>query len=173
MALELIAARCRSSVFCAPSLRFENTRATAVRTGVLWKRALVTAATGVQGTVPPPLPVSKTNKSSAHSGNKSGCVAASKAVAMQSAAAALAAHWELVIGAEVHAQITSTSSKLFSGGATRFAAAPNSQVAWVDAGLPGALPVRKYDCIETLSISMFADLSARCAHSTEFESSMC
>lgn len=49
--------------------------------------------------------------------------------------------WELIVGTEVHAQITS-ASKLFSGAATLFGSAPNSQVAWVDAGLPGALPVR-------------------------------
>jgi len=48
--------------------------------------------------------------------------------------------WEMVIGLEVHAQVTS-ESKLFSGAATAFGAEPNSQVALVDAAMPGMLPV--------------------------------
>jgi len=48
--------------------------------------------------------------------------------------------WEMVIGLEVHAQVTSRS-KLFSGAATAFGAAPNSQVSLVDAAMPGMLPV--------------------------------
>ncbi len=48
--------------------------------------------------------------------------------------------WEMVIGLEVHAQVTS-QSKLFSGAATAFGAAPNSQVSLVDAAMPGMLPV--------------------------------
>ncbi len=48
--------------------------------------------------------------------------------------------WEVVIGLEVHAQITS-QSKLFSGAATAFGAEPNSQVSPVDAAMPGMLPV--------------------------------
>jgi len=48
--------------------------------------------------------------------------------------------WEVVIGLEVHAQVTS-QSKLFSGAATAFGAEPNSQVSLVDAGMPGMLPV--------------------------------
>ena len=48
--------------------------------------------------------------------------------------------WEVVIGLEIHAQVTS-ASKLFSGAATAFGAAPNSQVSLVDAGMPGMLPV--------------------------------
>ena len=48
--------------------------------------------------------------------------------------------WEVVIGMEVHAQITARS-KLFSGAATAFGAAPNSQVSLVDAAMPGMLPV--------------------------------
>src|ERR1700719_3918129 len=55
--------------------------------------------------------------------------------------------WEMVIGLEVHAQITS-SSKLFSGAATEFGAAPNAQVSLVDAGFPGMLPVINGKCIE-------------------------
>ncbi len=48
--------------------------------------------------------------------------------------------WELVIGMEVHAQV-STKSKLFSGASTEFGAEPNSNVAFVDAAMPGMLPV--------------------------------
>ena len=48
--------------------------------------------------------------------------------------------WEIVIGMEVHAQVLS-KSKLFSGASTEFGAEPNSQVCFVDAGMPGMLPV--------------------------------
>ena len=48
--------------------------------------------------------------------------------------------WEMVIGLEVHAQVIG-ESKLFSGAATGFGAAPNSQVSLVDAAMPGMLPV--------------------------------
>ena len=54
--------------------------------------------------------------------------------------------WELVIGLEVHAQVTS-KAKLFSGAATAFGAAPNSQVSFVDAGFPGMLPVINRECV--------------------------
>src|SRR3984885_11888841 len=55
--------------------------------------------------------------------------------------------WEMVIGLEVHAQITS-HSKLFSGAATEFGAAPNTQVSLVDAAFPGMLPVINGKCVE-------------------------
>ena len=55
--------------------------------------------------------------------------------------------WELVIGMEVHAQVSSRS-KLFSGASTRFGAEPNSNVAFVDAGMPGMLPVINKFCVE-------------------------
>ncbi len=55
--------------------------------------------------------------------------------------------WEIVIGMEVHAQVTS-NSKLFSGASTQFGAEPNSQVSFVDAGLPGMLPVINEKCVE-------------------------
>jgi aspartyl-tRNA(Asn)/glutamyl-tRNA(Gln) amidotransferase subunit B len=48
--------------------------------------------------------------------------------------------WEVVVGMEVHAQVIS-ESKLFSGAATAFGAEPNTQVALVDAAMPGMLPV--------------------------------
>jgi aspartyl-tRNA(Asn)/glutamyl-tRNA(Gln) amidotransferase subunit B len=55
--------------------------------------------------------------------------------------------WEVVIGLEVHAQITATKSKLFSGAATMFGAEPNTQVSLVDAAMPGMLPVPNKECI--------------------------
>src|SRR6185369_1833256 len=55
--------------------------------------------------------------------------------------------WEVVVGLEVHAQITATKSKLFSGAATAFGAEPNSQVSLVDAAMPGMLPVPNKECI--------------------------
>ena len=54
--------------------------------------------------------------------------------------------WELVIGLEVHAQVTS-KAKLFSSASTQFGAEPNSNVAFVDAGMPGMLPVINEECV--------------------------
>ncbi len=54
--------------------------------------------------------------------------------------------WEVVIGLEVHAQVTS-NAKLFSGASTGFGAEPNSQVSLVDAAMPGMLPVPNGECI--------------------------
>ena len=56
-------------------------------------------------------------------------------------------NWELVLGLEVHAQI-SANSKLFSGASTDWGADPNSQVELVDSGMPGALPVINKHCID-------------------------
>jgi aspartyl-tRNA(Asn)/glutamyl-tRNA(Gln) amidotransferase subunit B len=54
--------------------------------------------------------------------------------------------WEVVIGMEIHAQVTS-KSKLFSGASTEFGGEPNSQVSLVDAGMPGMLPVINEECV--------------------------
>ncbi|MGI9376868.1 Asp-tRNA(Asn)/Glu-tRNA(Gln) amidotransferase GatCAB subunit B [Altererythrobacter sp. FM1] len=54
--------------------------------------------------------------------------------------------WEVVIGLEVHAQVTS-NAKLFSGASTEFGAEPNAQVSLVDAAMPGMLPVPNRECI--------------------------
>ena len=54
--------------------------------------------------------------------------------------------WEVVIGLEVHAQVTS-NAKLFSGAATEFGGAPNAQVSLVDAAMPGMLPVINAECV--------------------------
>jgi len=55
--------------------------------------------------------------------------------------------WELVIGMEIHAQVAS-SAKLFSGASTQFGAEPNSNVSFVDAAMPGMLPVINEFCVE-------------------------
>ena len=55
--------------------------------------------------------------------------------------------WEVVIGMEVHAQVTS-KSKLFSGASTEFGGAPNAHVSLVDAAMPGMLPVINEECVK-------------------------
>jgi aspartyl-tRNA(Asn)/glutamyl-tRNA(Gln) amidotransferase subunit B len=55
--------------------------------------------------------------------------------------------WEMVIGLEVHAQVTS-NSKLFSGASTEFGGDPNSHVSLVDAAMPGMLPVINEACVK-------------------------
>ncbi len=55
--------------------------------------------------------------------------------------------WEVVIGLEVHAQVIS-KAKLFSGASVDFGGGPNTQVSFVDAGLPGMLPVLNEHCVE-------------------------
>jgi aspartyl-tRNA(Asn)/glutamyl-tRNA(Gln) amidotransferase subunit B len=54
--------------------------------------------------------------------------------------------WEMVIGLEVHAQVTS-NAKLFSGASTAFGGDPNSHVSLVDAAMPGMLPVINEECV--------------------------
>ena len=55
--------------------------------------------------------------------------------------------WEIILGLEVHAQITS-KAKLFSGSSAAFGAEPNTQVSLVDAAMPGMLPVINRYCVE-------------------------
>ncbi|MEM8876750.1 MAG: Asp-tRNA(Asn)/Glu-tRNA(Gln) amidotransferase GatCAB subunit B, partial [Pseudomonadota bacterium] len=55
--------------------------------------------------------------------------------------------WELIIGLEVHAQVSSRA-KLFSGASTEFGGEPNSHVSLVDAAMPGMLPVINRYCVE-------------------------
>ncbi|HBX60643.1 MAG TPA: Asp-tRNA(Asn)/Glu-tRNA(Gln) amidotransferase GatCAB subunit B, partial [Methylophaga sp.] len=54
--------------------------------------------------------------------------------------------WEVVIGLEIHAQLA-TKSKIFSGAATAYGAAPNTQACAVDLGLPGVLPVLNKEAV--------------------------
>ncbi len=60
--------------------------------------------------------------------------------------------WEMVIGLEVHAQVTS-NSKLFSGAPVAFGAEPNTQVSLVDAAFPGMLPVLNEHCVEQVVLT--------------------
>jgi aspartyl-tRNA(Asn)/glutamyl-tRNA(Gln) amidotransferase subunit B len=60
--------------------------------------------------------------------------------------------WEIVLGLEIHAQVAS-KSKLFSGAAVGFGAGPNEQVSFVDAAMPGMLPVINRRCIEQAVIT--------------------
>ncbi|WP_425532099.1 Asp-tRNA(Asn)/Glu-tRNA(Gln) amidotransferase subunit GatB [Ancylobacter crimeensis] len=55
--------------------------------------------------------------------------------------------WEVVIGMEIHAQVTS-NAKLFSGASTAFGGEPNSHVSLVDAAMPGMLPVINEECVK-------------------------
>src|SRR6201998_4787865 len=55
--------------------------------------------------------------------------------------------WEVVIGMEIHAQVTS-KSKLFSGASTEFGGEPNTHVSLVDAAMPGMLPVINEECVK-------------------------
>ena len=55
--------------------------------------------------------------------------------------------YEMVIGLEVHAQVT-TESKLFSGSSTAFGADPNTQANNIDLGMPGMLPVLNQDAVD-------------------------
>ncbi len=55
--------------------------------------------------------------------------------------------WELIVGMEVHAQVTSRA-KLFSGSSTEFGGEPNDHVSLVDAAMPGMLPVINRECVE-------------------------
>ncbi len=56
-------------------------------------------------------------------------------------------NWEVVIGLETHAQL-STASKIFSGASTAFGAAPNTQASVIDLALPGVLPVLNVGAVE-------------------------
>ncbi|EAP76686.1 Asp-tRNA(Asn)/Glu-tRNA(Gln) amidotransferase subunit GatB [Roseovarius nubinhibens] len=73
--------------------------------------------------------------------------------------------WELVIGMEVHAQVASRA-KLFSGASTQFGAEPNSNVAFVDAAMPGMLPVINEFCVEQTvrtGLGLKADINLKSA----------
>ncbi|MEQ9487575.1 MAG: Asp-tRNA(Asn)/Glu-tRNA(Gln) amidotransferase subunit GatB [Alphaproteobacteria bacterium] len=71
--------------------------------------------------------------------------------------------WEVVIGLEVHAQVTS-KSKLFSGASTEFGAGPNEQVSLVDAAMPGMLPVINEECVRQVvrtGLALHAQINPR------------
>src|SRR3954467_5128327 len=75
--------------------------------------------------------------------------------------------WEVVVGLEVHAQVTS-NVKLFSGAPATYGGEPNSQVSPVDAGMPGMLPVVNGWCVEQ-AVRTGLGLRARINRSSVFE----
>src|SRR5499433_2852479 len=75
--------------------------------------------------------------------------------------------WEVVIGMEVHAQVTSRS-KLFSGASTEFGGPPNSHVSLVDAAMPGMLPVINEECVRQ-AIRTGLGLNARVNYKSVFD----
>ena len=75
--------------------------------------------------------------------------------------------WEVVIGMEVHAQVLS-HAKLFSGASTLFGSEPNTQVSFVDAAMPGMLPVINRFCVEQ-AIRTGLGLKARINHVSIFD----
>src|SRR5262245_59206784 len=75
--------------------------------------------------------------------------------------------WEIVVGMEVHAQVLSTS-KLFSGASTDFGGAPNSHVSFVDAAMPGMLPVINAECVAQ-AVRTGLGLKAKINHRSVFD----
>ena len=75
--------------------------------------------------------------------------------------------WELVVGMEVHAQVTS-KSKLFSGASTQFGADPNANVSLIDAAMPGMLPVINEECVRQ-AIRTGLGLKAKINHRSVFD----
>ena len=75
--------------------------------------------------------------------------------------------WEIVIGMEVHAQVTS-NAKLFSGASAEFGAAPNANVSLVDAAMPGMLPVINEECVKQ-AIRTGLGLKAEINHRSVFD----
>jgi aspartyl/glutamyl-tRNA(Asn/Gln) amidotransferase, B subunit len=75
--------------------------------------------------------------------------------------------WEVIIGLEVHAQVTS-EAKLFSGASTSFGAAPNANVSLVDAAMPGMLPVINEECVRQ-AIRTGLGLKAQINHRSVFD----
>ncbi len=75
--------------------------------------------------------------------------------------------WEIVIGLETHAQLT-TASKIFSGASTEFGAPPNTQASAVDLAMPGTLPVMNRGAVER-AIRFGLAVGGTIAHSSVFE----
>jgi aspartyl-tRNA(Asn)/glutamyl-tRNA(Gln) amidotransferase subunit B len=76
-------------------------------------------------------------------------------------------NWEVVVGMEVHAQVTS-NAKLFSGASTAFGGPPNSHVSLVDAAMPGMLPVINEECVRQ-AIRTGLGLNARVNYKSVFD----
>ncbi|MGF1644608.1 MAG: Asp-tRNA(Asn)/Glu-tRNA(Gln) amidotransferase subunit GatB [Thiotrichales bacterium] len=74
--------------------------------------------------------------------------------------------WETVIGLEIHAQLA-TRSKIFSGAATAYGAAPNTQACLIDLGMPGVLPVLNARAVE-MAVRLGLAIDARIAPRSVF-----
>src|SRR3984893_85437 len=75
--------------------------------------------------------------------------------------------WEIVIGMEIHAQVTS-HAKLFSGASTAFGGEPNAHVSFIDAAMPGMLPVINEECVRQ-AIRTGLGLKAQINHKSVFD----
>ncbi|GAB5507735.1 MAG: Asp-tRNA(Asn)/Glu-tRNA(Gln) amidotransferase subunit GatB [Rhizobiaceae bacterium] len=75
--------------------------------------------------------------------------------------------WEIIVGMEVHAQVTS-ESKLFSGASTSFGAEPNDNVSLVEAAMPGMLPVINEECVRQ-AVRTGLGLKAQINHRSVFD----
>jgi aspartyl-tRNA(Asn)/glutamyl-tRNA(Gln) amidotransferase subunit B len=75
--------------------------------------------------------------------------------------------WEVIVGMEVHAQVTS-NAKLFSGASTEFGGEPNSHVSFVDAAMPGMLPVINEECVRQ-AVRTGLGLKAKINHASVFD----
>ncbi|MFI5012275.1 MAG: Asp-tRNA(Asn)/Glu-tRNA(Gln) amidotransferase subunit GatB [Hyphomicrobiales bacterium] len=75
--------------------------------------------------------------------------------------------WEIVVGMEIHAQVTS-AAKLFSGASTEFGGEPNSHVSFIDAAMPGMLPVINEECVRQ-AIRTGLGLKAKINHRSVFD----
>jgi aspartyl-tRNA(Asn)/glutamyl-tRNA(Gln) amidotransferase subunit B len=75
--------------------------------------------------------------------------------------------WEVIVGLEIHAQVTS-NAKLFSGALTEFGGAPNAHVSFVDAAMPGMLPVINEECVRQ-AVRTGLGLKAKINHSSVFD----
>ena len=75
--------------------------------------------------------------------------------------------WEIVVGMEIHAQVTS-DAKLFSGASTAFGGEPNSHVSFIDAAMPGMLPVINEECVRQ-AIRTGLGLKAKINHRSVFD----
>ncbi len=75
--------------------------------------------------------------------------------------------WEVIVGLEVHAQVTSRA-KLFSGASTEFGGAPNTHVSLVDAAMPGMLPVINRECVAQ-AVRTGLGLKAKINHRSSFD----
>jgi len=75
--------------------------------------------------------------------------------------------WEVIVGLEVHAQVTS-KAKLFSGASTAFGGEPNSHVSLVDAAMPGMLPVINRECVAQ-AVRTGLGLKAKINHRSVFD----